>query len=239
MNRLTFFVYAFLSLLSGRLLAQPDGYRFSHLGTEQGLTHNYVVSILKDSGGFMWFGTASGLNRYDGYHFRTFKHDARDTNTLASSAVVRLYEGPEEKIWVETRGGTSVYDPRTETFSRRPADLLRAYGLPAAAVSRIVKGRGGRFWFLTPGGIYGYAGRGKPAVHLAPVPGDTTTPAASPVASLAEDRSGNLWVVHRDGVLEKVDPVRRRVVYRNDALRRQYPGQALDYRLTLDDDGDA
>jgi len=239
MNRLTFFALAFLYLPGGGLMAQPGGYHFSRLGTEQGLSHNYVVSILKDSLGFVWFGTSSGLNRYDGYHFRTFKHDARDTNTLASNAVVRLYEGPEGKLWVETRGGTAVFDPRTETFSRRPADLLRAYGLPAAPVSQIVKGRGGRYWFLTPGGIYGYAGPGKPAPHLAPAAGDTTALAGSPVASLAEDRSGALWVMHRDGLLEKVDPARRRVVYRNDALRRQYPGQPLHYQLTLDDDGDA
>ena len=42
--------------------------RFKHIEAGDGLSNNKVNSILKDKEGFMWFGTSSGLNRYDGYN---------------------------------------------------------------------------------------------------------------------------------------------------------------------------
>ena len=38
--------------------------------------------MLKDSQGFMWFGTEEGLNKYDGYTFTVYKHDPEDPNSL-------------------------------------------------------------------------------------------------------------------------------------------------------------
>src|ERR1700748_3791846 len=62
--------------------AQNNKYQFSHLDISDGLSHNQVNCIYKDSKGFMWFGTMSGLNRYDGYSFKIFKHDINTKNSL-------------------------------------------------------------------------------------------------------------------------------------------------------------
>ncbi|HZX58757.1 MAG TPA: two-component regulator propeller domain-containing protein, partial [Mucilaginibacter sp.] len=67
-------------LVQQRLFAQSDQYKFSHLDITNGLSDNQVNCIFKDDKGFMWFGTPSGISRYDGYKFRTFKHDAKDPN---------------------------------------------------------------------------------------------------------------------------------------------------------------
>ena len=48
--------------------------KFEHLGLEDGLSQSSAICILKDSRGFMWFGTEDGLNRYDGYDFKVYKH---------------------------------------------------------------------------------------------------------------------------------------------------------------------
>lgn len=66
-------------LATNLLKAQNDQFQFSRLDINNGLSHNQVNSILKDSKGFMWFGTLSGLNRYDGYKFKIFKHSSSDT----------------------------------------------------------------------------------------------------------------------------------------------------------------
>ena len=57
----------FLLLTSTWPLMAQDSYMFKHLDTKNGLSNSQVNYIFKDSKGFMWFGTASGLNRYDGY----------------------------------------------------------------------------------------------------------------------------------------------------------------------------
>ncbi len=46
----------------------------------------------------MWFGTASGLNRYDGYTFKVFKHDADNKNSLRDDFIVNIFESPDQKI---------------------------------------------------------------------------------------------------------------------------------------------
>ncbi|MEN0054113.1 MAG: two-component regulator propeller domain-containing protein, partial [Mucilaginibacter sp.] len=63
-------VVAVLVLIVGlfhKSYAQPDKYQFSQLDINNGLSHNQVNCIYKDRQSFMWFGTSSGLNRYDGY----------------------------------------------------------------------------------------------------------------------------------------------------------------------------
>src|SRR5690242_21041594 len=62
-------------------IAQPVQYPFSHLDISNGLSHNQVTAIIKDAKGFMWFGTASGLNRYDGYTFKVFRHKENDSTS--------------------------------------------------------------------------------------------------------------------------------------------------------------
>lgn len=46
---------------------------FQVLNMNDGLSDNDIHSVAKDTEGFMWFGTGSGLNRYDGHTFKTFR----------------------------------------------------------------------------------------------------------------------------------------------------------------------
>lgn len=57
-------------ILTLRIQAQ-DRYDFRHYGVENGLSNNNVLCILQDKKGFMWFGTRDGLNRFDGYTFKS------------------------------------------------------------------------------------------------------------------------------------------------------------------------
>ncbi|MGD2205816.1 MAG: two-component regulator propeller domain-containing protein [Anaerolineae bacterium] len=72
--------------------AQSPDPRFTHLTSEQGLSHNMVRCILQDNEGFMWFGTESGLNKYDGYTFTVYRHERSDPDTLSSSSITALHQ---------------------------------------------------------------------------------------------------------------------------------------------------
>ena len=56
--------------------------KFEHYNDKDGLSHNSVRHIVQDEKGFLWLGTFSGLNRFDGYQFKSFKSSAGETNTM-------------------------------------------------------------------------------------------------------------------------------------------------------------
>ena len=69
-------------LVCSGVKGQNIQYQFSHLDITDGLSHNQVTAIFKDSRGFMWFGTMTGLNRYDGFNFKVYKHKLQDSTSL-------------------------------------------------------------------------------------------------------------------------------------------------------------
>ncbi|QJW90176.1 histidine kinase [Spirosoma taeanense] len=92
--------------------------QFERLTTEQGLSNYVVVPIMQDRKGYLWFGTATGLDKYDGYRFTNYKFDPRDTTSLTKNQVYTLLEDRDGLIWVGTSEGTCRFNPRTEKFIR-------------------------------------------------------------------------------------------------------------------------
>ena len=69
MHRFLTFLTAFLTL---SLAASGADVKFRTIKSTDGLSSNQVNTIFKDAQGKVWFGTASGLNRYDGYSVESF-----------------------------------------------------------------------------------------------------------------------------------------------------------------------
>src|SRR5688500_3595501 len=147
MLRLAFLLTAAFCCTAG--FAQKEIYSFSRLDIYNGLSHNQINSILKDQSGFVWFGTMSGLNRYDSYSFKVFRNKTGDTNSINDNYINGLFELPGGKIWVTTRNTTpNVYDPETEQFNRNPQQYLASLSLPQSSVRSIVKDKKNNFWFV-------------------------------------------------------------------------------------------
>src|SRR6476659_949366 len=92
-------------LLSGIVAnchSQFSNLQFEHLTIEQGLSHNFVGKIIQDSKGYLWFGTANGLDKYDGYGFTSYKFRPHDSTSLSKNNILTLYEDKEGMIWVGT-----------------------------------------------------------------------------------------------------------------------------------------
>lgn len=83
--------------------------RFRKLHNPENLSHVRVESIVQDTQGFMWFGTWNGLNRYDGYKFKLFKHEAGDPKSLSGVYVHALFEDHSGNLWVGTEGLSTAF----------------------------------------------------------------------------------------------------------------------------------
>ena len=92
--------------------------RFEQMTVADGLSNNVIFAVLEDSRGYLWVGTFQGLNRYDGYGMRVYRHIPGDTTSLSHDEVISLHEGPGGTLWVGTYGGgLNRFDPDTETFT--------------------------------------------------------------------------------------------------------------------------
>ena len=69
----TFLLAAIIFLFS--LFAQGEKLSFKTYTTSDGLAHDRVNRIVRDSRGFLWFCTSEGLSRFDGYEFKNYTQD--------------------------------------------------------------------------------------------------------------------------------------------------------------------
>src|SRR4051794_25832961 len=98
-------------------LCQHNEFRVTNYDETTGLQSSVINAMLQDSRGYLWFGTADGLCRYDGYNFKMFRRISDETNSLPGNYVVKLAEDHDGKIWIGLlKDGISCYDPATGDF---------------------------------------------------------------------------------------------------------------------------
>ena len=116
-------------LLPVLLLAQnnADNYKFNRVDVESGLSNSEVKCVYKDKTGFIWFGTPSGLNRYDGYEVSVYKHNLQDNTTSYNNDIWRIQESDKGLLWLTTRAGYAVYNPLKEEFEDNLPSLFKKY----------------------------------------------------------------------------------------------------------------
>ena len=118
-----------IALLLTLPLAVTADYLFKTLDATNGLTASQVNCILKDSRGYMWFGTPAGLYRFDGYTFRNFQSDSQDGSSLNDSYIYTIQETLDGNLLVETTSGYCIYHPQTETFERDTKQTFARMGI--------------------------------------------------------------------------------------------------------------
>jgi ligand-binding sensor domain-containing protein len=100
------------------LHAQAENPLFRRIGQQNGLSNSRVTCFLKDRMGYLWVGTAMGLNRYDGLQFEKFMHNSYNPASLSWNVITALEEDKEGNIWIGTEaGGLNMYNPATKKFT--------------------------------------------------------------------------------------------------------------------------
>jgi ligand-binding sensor domain-containing protein len=220
---------AFVSCCTAPLQAQQPDYHFRHLDFSQGLSHNQVNAIYKDSRGFMWFGTMSGLNRYDGYAIKTFHHSIKDSTSLSDDFISKIAGGPDKKLWIQLRNGFNIYDPVTEKFERRADKLLRQWGLPGDGLTDIVQAGAGYWFVYRDSGMYYYE-HNKPVV---PLLRNKSLPPFT-IADVKTDSNNNICIVYTNALIETIDAISKKVIGRTALLQQKLNDSNNFYHLFID-----
>jgi signal transduction histidine kinase/ligand-binding sensor domain-containing protein/DNA-binding response OmpR family regulator len=202
---------------------QVNDYPFSRLDIRDGLSDNHVNDIFKDSRGYLWVCTNSGLNRYDGYSFKVFRHDDADPSSLTDVNVQRVFQGPEDKLYISTgMGGINIYNQSTERFVPKADAYLQERHLSRDGLVSIVQDRGGQFIFIYgDSGIYRF-GRGTGAVPVRPANASSFSKSAG-IVDAGIDPSGSLWLSFGNGALERIDLASNKISFHSDVLQKMTP----------------
>jgi len=125
----------------------PD-MKFRRLDTRDGLSNSQVNALIRDSRGYLWVGTPYGLNRYDGYRFRTFYYNDKDTTSLRNNYIDEIYEAYDGRLWLKQGMNYSIYDPVTESFIRNIAPELAKFGITGGVERMFIDGKK-NYWVKT------------------------------------------------------------------------------------------
>src|SRR5262245_39234687 len=217
-----------------------------------GLTHDSVNKIVRDSHGFLWLCTAEGLSRFDGTRFKSYTQN----DGLPHRNVNDLLETRSGEYLVATSAGLSVFNPtgrayrwnvlasRLDQTSGDPPLFRTLRPAPGASpsdnsinwVRTLVEDRAGRIWAGTANGLFrveragdAWAFRRVPIEHL------TVGPS---VVALMLDASGEVLMssdagVHRlsgDGSAQRLLSVSSGALYL-DRENRLWVDSGLDLRV--------
>ncbi len=175
--------------------------RFQRLTVEAGLPSTEVLGVLQDRQGFIWFATADGLSRYDGYQFVTFRHDRKNPNSLSHNYVFSLLETRDGLIWAGTDpGGLNVYDPKSGKFQLYLHDPQNPNSLPNDSIWSLLEARDGSLWIGTRGGLSHFNRRSGTFTNYLPNSEDPRALAAAIVYRLYQTADGTIWVATRNGL---------------------------------------
>jgi len=192
--------------LPGRLPAGDNPFELQRISTDQGLSEGSVAAILQDYQGFLWIGTGNGLNLFDGYSFRVFKHRPSDPDSLSDNHIQSLLEEKAGGVWIGTFQGLNLFDRKSGRFQRFLHDPDNLASLSHNQIEVIHQDAAGGLWIGTRQGL----NRFDPSTERFSRPfvaseGEENLAQAF-IRAILEDRAGNLWIGTDRPGLTRLDP---------------------------------
>lgn len=181
------------------LWGQVTNLHFTNLSIDAGLSDKMVFAVAQDSTGLMWFGTAEGLNRYDGYNFETFRYNPGDSTSVSASFINCIHLTRTGELWIGTEKGLDLYDPVTESFVKYHADNDSLRLLNNLRIRCIHDDPQGVMWVGTLEGLIRLDLRKRYINYFVLVP-DAFDRMANEIRSICADRHGMLWLGTFDGL---------------------------------------
>ena len=177
--------------------------KFVQTSGSNSISSSLVYAFSQDDQGFMWMGTRNGLDRYDGYEFRNYRHNPNANDSLSSNDIRVVVATTNGIIWAGSHAaGLDRFDSKTGTatnfrnFPGGPRDIGSDH------ISAIIKDNDGNIWVGTRGGGLAYIDVASLRIkrfHVAAngmgrIPSDN-------IQSIFEDDAGRIWAGTDEGLI--------------------------------------
>ncbi len=166
---------------------------------EDGLPDSTIFSIQQDKSGFMWFGTTNGIARYNGYTFKTFKHEGTDPNSISNNNAGNIFIDSKNNLWIGTfGGGVNKFNLNTGKLKRFPYSNSKIHEMISENVQTFFEDKSSNIWIGTAAGLYRLQD-GK-LTHFNHDKDNENSLIHSRVWDIVADEQDNIWIGTTDGL---------------------------------------
>lgn len=195
-NIITTFIVFFLILNQLQAKSNESSILFRQLTLGESYSQNNIASIIQDKTGFMWFGTRSGLVKYDGYNVNIITNIPGNNSSLSNNSVNVVFEDSFSNIWVGTDEGLNRYDKGTQSFTRFL--IPDKNFVNTNRITSIVQDNSANIWVGTEQGLtkFDYSTNKFSQINFEQ---------SSHITTLCKDKNGIIWAGTYSGVLLKIN----------------------------------
>jgi signal transduction histidine kinase/ligand-binding sensor domain-containing protein/DNA-binding response OmpR family regulator len=152
----TFLLYIVILIFSSIECFSQTEYEFQAYKRKNGLSNSSVFAIEQDKEGFLWFGTRDGINRFDGFQFKTFKSSSSPNSGIVSNDIRNIvFDSVTNSLLIGTLGGLSILNLDNYKFSNHTS-TSDSSSLANNLIKVIHIDKKKRIWVGTGDGIHIY-----------------------------------------------------------------------------------
>ncbi|HLP24511.1 MAG TPA: two-component regulator propeller domain-containing protein, partial [Acidobacteriota bacterium] len=158
-----------------------EGYAVRVWQAEDGLPQNLVTSAVQTRDGYLWFGTWTGLTRFDGERFQLF--DSASFPELHDRRISALFEDRDGTLWIGAESGVV-----TRYRGGRFEPALLSSGAAGEKVIGLGSDEQGRIWAMRHNGTIDALDKGSESIT------SLIAPALPEEMAWTRNEHGHIWV---------------------------------------------
>ena len=231
----------YLSAISSRLLhtmillcailpAQAQ-LRFRSLPPNSGLSSNMINAISQDSQGFIYFGTANGLNRFDGYNVDMLPIAIGDS-IVPDNYVRGVAPAAADKMIVQTNAAFYIFNPDNESFTDVKYGILGAAGMTRTPAVFIADAADNYWMYVRGEGVIRISPDGK----LARIDDPAGVFAKNEITAILPITTDHMVAANNQGQLVLIDTQGMRVIRVIDRPAQMDTSSYIKYKMFVDKD---
>ncbi len=189
-------IIIFFLLSSSVLQAQPpQQYRFMNFGAKDGLSDKYVYDAVQDNVGYMWFGTATGLYRYDGHRFQKFRSTVDEPGRTITNTLQAIAKDKAGNLWLGSINTLQWMNPVTHQFWAPHFNDKTVAAMTGGLIQRIVPSFNNGMWICTNSNYFFRFNADSSFTHFSAYPSTATKAVANII-----DAGNEIYAVHAEGL---------------------------------------
>ena len=204
-------IFVIMIIIQNNIIRAEEVHKinFQKINVKDGLSNRNITTIYQDSRGYIWIGTANGLNRYNGHEINIYSNEIGNEKSLSSNYISSIIEDDYGNMWIGTTGGLNILDVEKNEITRISNKISDNEGTIHFNITALYKDSKGRVWVGTEYGLKVYDNiTGEMKEYTTDgIEGESLT--NNYVTVIEEDGLGNIWIGTKKGINVFVEETNR------------------------------